>query len=68
VFADFYDRVDEVLASVSEIKLAYYSVQDNVWTINVELYPESERDVYGGRVAFAIEEQLLGDLRFLTSS
>lgn len=68
VFADMYDRVDDILADVPEIKLAYYAVNTNTRTINIELYKQSERDEYGGRLAFEIEEQLLDQLSFVQQS
>jgi multidrug efflux pump subunit AcrB len=59
VFTPYYDRADAVLADIPEIKLAYYDVTRDTWTINVELYKLEDRDEYGGRSAFVVEEELL---------
>lgn len=64
-FAHRYEQVDEVLTTISEIKVAYYTVQRDKRTINIELYPKDERADHGGRSAFDVEKQLLGDLGFL---
>ncbi|USN56649.1 MAG: hypothetical protein H6766_06565 [Candidatus Peribacteria bacterium] len=48
-----------------EIKIAYYTINANVWTINIELYKKADRDDHGGRLSSDVENELVKNLSFI---